>query len=171
MSLSNIKQLGHLFWCVTFDNLLTFSMLYVQSAIGTAMMEERFGYSEAEAGAIIVTPYMIGAVCMPFVGILADYFGRRQTMLIFGGTVHLIGQILYLTMANCDRCELSIFPQYLFGLNYSFYMVLLWGCMSYLVPERLYSLSAAIITCLMNLGCALLPVIFATLHDSTENWM
>ena len=77
MSLSNIKQLGHLFWCVTFDNLLTFSMLYVQSAIGTAMMEERFGYSEAEAGAIIVTPYMIGAVCMPFVGILADYFGRR----------------------------------------------------------------------------------------------
>ena len=77
MSLSNIKQLGHLFWCVTFDNLLTFSMLYVQSAIGTAMMEERFGYSEAEAGAIIVTPYMVGAVCMPFVGILADYFGRR----------------------------------------------------------------------------------------------
>lgn len=74
-------------------------------------------------------------------------------------------------MPSCDQCEGAVIPQFFYGLNYSVFMVLVWGCMSYLVPERSYSISQGIITCVMNFGCTILPVIFSSLHDSTPEWL
>lgn len=58
----------------------------------------------------------------------------------------------------------------LIGLSYALAFAVLWGCLVYIVDEKLMGKAMGLIVCLMNLGLGLMPMVIGILRDITGNY-
>lgn len=65
------------FWLMVIDAAITYSIQFSLTALGQSMLIKDYGYDEAEAGELLMLPYIIVCFLMPVVGMCADSFGRR----------------------------------------------------------------------------------------------
>lgn len=100
------------------DNFITYSILFTQTAIGTRQLEDRFGFSPANSGKLIVLPYFVTIFAMPILGRISDIYGHRQKIVILGGILHVIGVLIQMMSPDCktECITTAIVPLLLFGL-------------------------------------------------------
>lgn len=171
MSVANLMQLDAAFWLMNIDNFLTYSVLLTQTAIGTPQLIQRFGFSPDASGKLIVLPYFVTIFAMPVIGRITDSYGNRQKIIILGGVLHVIGVIMQMTLPDCKTgCYIVVVPLFLFGIQYSIYMILQFGSLSYIVKPQQQGTAYGILTSLQDLGCSFLPYLLAMLHDNTLGW-
>ena len=104
-------KLDTAFWLMNLDNMMTFSVLFTQTAIGTPLLEKRFGFSSEMSAKIIVLPYLVTIVAMPILGRITDLYGSRQKIIIFGGVLHLIGVLMQMSLPDCqEACYIAVVP-------------------------------------------------------------
>lgn len=157
------------------DCLLTYSMTFTIVAVGTDLMQSKYKFPETETGVFVTLPYLICALCMIPVGIIADSYGGRQTIIIFGGVTSLATFLLFLstpptTTENPSPAFSTVLPWVLLGLNQSIYYVLQWGSPSYMVRPSQISTAYGLFSSLQNLGCTLMPPLIAYVHDTCESY-
>jgi len=105
--------------------------------IASAVLQDRYGYDEEQAGFFFTLPYLVAAVVSPLIGLFVSKFGYRMTVTISGSFLMIIAHAMQLVIPTCDdRCWYSVVPSVLLGLSYSIYAVVLWGSLPYLVEAR-----------------------------------
>ena len=61
----------------------------------------------------------------------------------------------------------------LIGINFAIFSTIIWPSFSFLVNQENLGLSLGIVTCLINFGCMVMPVVVVSLKDTsnTKNLM
>lgn len=167
---SDIKQLEFGFWVFCLDCLLTYSMLFTSILVGTNLHQHKFSFNNKAAGVIITLPYLISGALMAPLGILADKKGQRMTMIYVAGVLNLAGHLIYLVHPECERCSTSVLPFILYGFVFTFYAVVMWGCIPFLVKPANIGTAYGILTSMQNFGTTVLPMIISGIHDQTDGF-
>lgn len=99
-------------------------------------------------------PYIISAVMCPFIGILIDKYGLRAVIAALGPAILIIVHALlgYSTIG-------PIGPLVGQGLAYTGFAAVLWPAIPLVVEDRFTGLAFGIATSLLNLGCAVFPLV------------
>ena len=136
--------------------------------IASAVLQERFGYDEVQAGFFFTLPYLVAAVTAPPVGFFVSKVGHRMTVTVVGSMLMIIAHAMQLFIPDCDdRCWYSVVPYIFLGLSYSTYAVVLWGSIPYMVEARTLGTAFGICTVFQNLGTVIAPPVMGYIQDST----
>jgi len=168
-SLKDLKLLGLPFWLTTFSCMCTYISVVNSVAIGSALLQNRFNYSEIEAGFFFGLPYTISACACPLVGIFVNRYGRRMTVTMLGSLLLIISHTLMMLLPECDKCFASKLPLILQGLGYTTYSVVLWGSFPYIVEARALGTAFGICTAFQNMGTVVAPIIVGLILEGTED--
>ena len=107
---------------------------------------------------------------MPLFGAFVDRKGKRMTIIFFGGLVTFGMHVVLLLLPDCHNCIVSMIPWIMYGFSLAIYMTVMWGSLSYVVPEHLLGIAYGVLVCIQNIGCTFLPYLMGTIHDhSLEN--
>lgn len=135
----DLQSLEAPFWLTCFSCCCTYIAIINQIVIGSGLLQDRFSYSEVEAGRYFQIPYMIAAVFSPFLGLFVDKYGHRMSITLLGSLIMIFAHFYELVLPSaptCDRCWASLGPLVLLGLSYTTYAVVLWGALPYMVEAR-----------------------------------
>jgi len=133
---SDLKLLEIPFWLTCLSCMCTYIAVINFVAIGSAVLQKRFKYSETEAGFYFTLPYLISAICSPILGWFVDKHGKRMTITIIGSLLMMVAHIIMILLPDCQECWSSLIPLVLLGLSYTTYAVVLWGALPYMVEAR-----------------------------------
>ena len=123
------------FWLMSLDCLLSYSIGFSSIVLGSGEYVDRFQYAPFESAQIITIPYLIAALTMPMIGKLNDKYGNRMNVIIIGGFLTLGSHIFQMLLPDCQKCWWSFIPIIINGVALSIYMTVLWGSISFIVPE------------------------------------
>jgi len=73
-------------------------------AIGSGVLQNRFGYSSTEAGFLYTLPYIISAVLSPLFGAFVNKFGHRMTFILGGSALMFLAHFISFVIKDCDKC-------------------------------------------------------------------
>lgn len=104
--------------------------------IGSKVLQQRFHYSEVEAGYYFTLPYIIAAFLSPILGWFVEKYGKRMTITLGGSILMIAAHVIQICLPDCQRCWISLLPLVILGLSYTTYAVVLWGALPYMVEAR-----------------------------------
>ena len=135
--ISDLKKMDYGFWIIAIDCMLTYGMCFSQTVFGTAMMRDRFGFKDDETGAYVTSSYLVSTFMMPIFGKIADTYGYRVSIMFIGGINTFCWHFMQLCLDDCDgTCWYDIVPYIMYGFSLAIYMVIMWGSLSFIVPEK-----------------------------------
>ena len=115
-------------------------MVITSVMVGSDALIKRFSYSEKDASVVIELQFLVAAFLLPLFGWLIDKRGKIILVLIFGGVVNLGTHLLTLFLPDCtedDRhCMMPMVPFMIYGLNFTIYIVAMWGSIPYMVNDK-----------------------------------
>lgn len=126
--------------------------------IASAVLQDRYGYDEEQAGFFFTLPYLVAAGASPLIGMFVSKFGYRMTVTLVGNFLMIFAHAMQLFIPSCDdRCWYSVMPSNLLGFAYASYAVVIWGSLPYLVEARTLGTAFGICTVFNNLGTVISP--------------
>jgi MFS family permease len=73
----DLKTFNRSFWLICFSCVLVYVAIFPYIQVVSDMLQTKFHFSEAKAGALFGIPYIISACASPFLGYFIDRFGKR----------------------------------------------------------------------------------------------
>jgi MFS family permease len=70
--------------------------------IGSAVLQDRFHFSEERAGFFFTLPYVISAVCSPILGWFVDKYGKRMSVTLIGAGLMVAAHTYNVMINDCD---------------------------------------------------------------------
>ncbi len=114
------------------------------------------------ATTVMSIPYIISAVCSPFLGKVVDNFGYRALIATFAPFL-LIWVHLSLAISTVTP-EIPLAGQ---GLSYSAFAAVLWPSIPLVVEKRLIGLAYGVCTSVQNIGLATFPLMVAAIYEGS----
>ena len=114
--------------------------------IGTNELRTMYGWDQDTASAIDTMPYIIAALMMPIVGLVADCIGKRAFLMMIGSLSMLFGHIFMLIHPSCDKCWESAIPFVCYGFSLTLYIVVNWGSLPLIVEPEIMSSAFGILS-------------------------
>jgi MFS family permease len=114
------------------------------------------------ATTVMSIPYIISAICSPFLGKVVDNYGYRALIATCAPFL-LIWVHLSLAITTITP-EIPLAGQ---GLSYSAFAAVLWPSIPLVVEKRLIGLAYGVCTSVQNIGLATFPLIVATIYESS----
>ena len=162
MKINDFKKLGTGFWLICFDALIYYSSFTASITIGTD--EVKTSKSKIRPGDVITVQMLVIAFSMPILGILIDKIGKRLHFSLSGALLNFTGHLMYYFGLN----PYLIFIFY--GLSYSLFIVSEWSALAYIVEPAFLSYAYGIMTCFMNVGYCILPLIISKVHVDSNSY-
>ena len=120
--------------------------------------------AEQTVSVIMSIPYIISGAASPFFGILVDYYGNRATLTLLSSVVLLAVHASFAWSKNSP-----VGPLVGQGIAYTAFAAVLWPAIPLLVSEELRGLSFGIGTASYNAGCAVVPLLAASIYTHSGN--
>ena len=120
--------------------------------------------AEQVVSVVMSIPYTISGVASPIFGMAVDYYGQRATMAAVSEVV-LIAVHATLAWSTCS----PVAPLVGQGIAYTTFAAVLWPAIPLLVKEEQRGLAFGIGTASYNLGCAIVPLLAASIYTHSEN--
>jgi MFS family permease len=102
LSLNDLKEFSFGYWLMNLDGALVYGLTTIASSIGTNELSSRFSYSQSQASAIFVLPYLFPIFGLPLLGTWCDKYGKRMTINFLSGYFLLIMHLIYLFTPDCN---------------------------------------------------------------------
>ena len=169
---SDIRTFNLSFWIICMSCVLTYTAIFPFIQVASKMLQERFGFSDIDAGALFTLPYTISAFTSPFLGILIDKIGRRGLLIIMSAIILFAAHVTNMFLPNCsagEDCYSELGPLILIGIGYSIYAAALWGSIPYVVEARTVGTAFGFCTAIQNTGMAIAPSIVGAIIDATKD--
>lgn len=118
-----MKQFQWSFWLVLCIGMFSMSLYVPFMDNANRLYQKRFCFTQLTAGKALILPYIIAAVCSPFLGLLVDKVGHKRYFIMMGLSMFTIGQIFILAYPQCisDQLNGSVVGLVFIGLGYCFY--------------------------------------------------
>ena len=128
----------------------------------TAEYCRRFTAAAYRANSAMSIPYAISALLSPPVGYFVDQRGLRASLSIVA-SASLLAVHLALGLTDVSP-ELPLVGQ---GVAYTFFSAVLWSSVPIVVEEHVVGFAFGIVTCVQNLGSALVPLLVAAIYEAS----
>ena len=165
--IQSLKSFEKGFWLMALDCLFSWSIGFSSIVLGSGEYVDRFSYMPFESAQIITVPYLISAFMMPVLGKMCDKYGQRMHIIIIGGFLTLGSHVIQMLLSDCQKCWWSFIPIIINGIVLSIYTAVMWGSVSFIVPESQVGMAFGIVICLQNFGTTIIPVFLGYIHDTT----
>lgn len=165
----DLKDFELPFWLTCLSCFCTYIAIINSIVIGSKVLQQRFGYSEVEAGYYFTLPYMIAAIFSPLLGWFVEKYGKRMTITLTGSFLMTAAHVIQLCLPDCERCWVSLLPLIILGLSYTTYAVVLWGALPYMVEARALGTAFGICTMFQNLGTVIAPPTIGLIQGKTAS--
>ena len=165
--LSDIYKFERPYWLIITSCVLLYSVLFpFLSNVCNLMLQQKYGYSETEAGTANFLPYLISAILAAPLGYMIDKIGKRALVVMFSSLLITLSMIICMLQPGSPdpenvRDESVLLPLILLGVGYSIYACALWGSIPYTVPDKMFGSAFGICTSIQQVGLTLTPIILA----------
>ena len=90
-------------------------------------MQERFSFTNTEAGSIASLPYLIASLSVPLLGSFIQKVGEKHYEALLMFSLALIGSAncSYMLLPDWPRTQMSIWPLVPFGLGHALFTIML----------------------------------------------
>ena len=159
-----IKQLNLIFWIISILILLTYGCLMPFNYMAVGFFTNNFNISKKLSGALMGTPFLMGAIFVPLLGIFVDKYGFRTELVLSSGLFLLASFILFIFMK-------PYFPLIILGFGYSIFACILWPAISVVIKDKNFvGFAYGIATCLQNISMSINPMIIAEILVKYKNY-
>jgi len=119
------------YWLLLFSCLVVYASILPFNNIASREISLKYGYDSTTSDYYLMIPFLISAVCSPFLGGVVDLFGRRAVLLTMSASFLVLAHLL-LGYAMPP----AWLPMVIIGLSYSVYAAAMWPSVSYVVEQR-----------------------------------
>ena len=99
---NDLKELELPFWLTCLSCMCTYISIINSIIIGSAVLQNRFKFSEQKAGFFFTLPYVISAVCSPVLGWFVDKYGKRMSVTLIGAGLMVAAHTMEVMIDDCD---------------------------------------------------------------------
>ena len=100
--------------------------------------QQRFNFTNTEAGSIASLPYVIASLSVPVFGSVVMKIGEKhyESLLMFSLTLLALTHIAYILLPDWSQCQMSIWPLVPFGLGHALFTIMLSPTVPKIVPNK-----------------------------------
>jgi MFS family permease len=113
-------------------------------------------------------PYLISAICSPFLGKIIDRVGRRALFITISSALLIVAYVVSASLPATDGSKLEIIPLVIVGTAYSVYCAAIWGSIPYTVSPHTVGTAFGICTAIQNIGLVIAPTVVGWLKTHTS---
>ncbi|CAD8147015.1 unnamed protein product [Paramecium octaurelia] len=159
INFKDIAKLSGTFWILIIICMLTEALFVPFLDNGNELLQERFGMTAEQAGLFLIIPYLVASGSTPFIGNMADKFGRRSLLIIVTSFIFLITHILFIFRMCTSACFLITLPLTILGLCFGFYASVVIPSVPFVVKSNLVGTAFGLTGVFQNTALALFPMI------------
>lgn len=119
---------------------------------------------QAQASYVMSIPYIMSACLSPILGGVVDKVGGRAIVCFISAAM----LVLVHTLMGFATSLTPVIPMIGQGMAYSMFAAALWPSVPYLVPKESIGMAYGVVTAIQNAGLAGIPLVVATVYESSD---
>eukprot|EP01012_Entosiphon_sulcatum_P060292 TRINITY_DN8517_c0_g1_i1.p1 TRINITY_DN8517_c0_g1~~TRINITY_DN8517_c0_g1_i1.p1 ORF type:complete len:653 (-),score=115.71 TRINITY_DN8517_c0_g1_i1:40-1956(-) len=148
------------FWLVCLTAMVYFSAIFPFQSTGTAMLVQRYDYSESSAQQLMSLLPLTSMFISPLLGIVVDQLGRKGTFIIVGLGI-MFGAFAIMVTAP----DLLLVTILVLGVVYSLLPAAVWPCVPCIVPSSSYGVAYGLLGSAANVGLTVAYPLVGTFQE------
>ncbi|MBI4699672.1 MAG: MFS transporter [Deltaproteobacteria bacterium] len=149
------------FWFITLLCVTFYSAVFPFQAYAPAILERKFGYSQAGAGHVASALIVGTMIFTPILGWFVDRKGKRASLMMVGSLLLVPCHLLI----GCTHFW-PILPVFLVGVALSLVPAALWAAIPMMVPESRLGTAFGVIGYVQNVGLLVFPWVAGKINDA-----
>ena len=168
IQLSDLKDLGKVFWILTVNSFLAYAVIYTFLGASNDILVKCFGFDDKVSGNLVSIIYIMSAVISPFFALIIDRFGMRVFWLNLATVLFIATHCLFVLLPEYEEeSYMALLPVVGFGLGYAVYTAVIWPCVPMVVSEKVCGTAYGLATAFQNGMAALVFMTAGHIQDET----
>jgi len=172
-SLQDLKKAKKIFFMIALNVALLYAGFFGFTNNLNDHMVSRFGFTPAQAGAIIPIIYICPSAITPFFGTFVDKKGKRVLMILIASFIFLFSHFFIAFLPDAPKGTISydiIWGLVGVGIFYSIYAAVIWPCIALVVDEKLTGLGYGFTNSSQSLIMIFVPLILGHINVDTKEY-
>jgi len=172
-SLKEILKAKRIFFMIALNVALLYAGFFGFTNNLNDHMVTRFGFTPAQAGAIIPVIYICPSAITPFFGTLVDKIGKRVIMIFIASCIFLVSHFFIAFIPDAPEGTTSytiLWGLVGVGIFYSIYAAVIWPCIALVIEEKLTGLGYGFTNSSQSLIMIIVPLILGKINVSTADF-
>ena len=144
------------------------SSIYCFSYIASGFLQDRFGYSAIEAGSLMSISFFVSAFLSPFVGVLADKWGKRAGMMVLANGLVLGFQVFWMGVGDGIGTWGVVVAFVELGVAFAIYVTVFWSSLACVVSESVAGTALGLVYSVENVALVVVPVVIGFIQENTQ---
>jgi len=167
ITMSDVKYFDRIVWLLIINFGLLFGCSFSLNAFTNNLYSTRYQFTNAEAGNIISTNFIVLAVSAAFIGKIVDKHGHRASLLTASSVFGLFGFLYFLIVPTGDKPFSSIIPQLIFGFQLGIGEAVLCPSLPLVLKEKYLGTGFGLLFVIENVLVFIFPVAAAFIKNFT----
>eukprot|EP01006_Ploeotia_vitrea_P047501 TRINITY_DN67133_c7_g7_i4.p1 TRINITY_DN67133_c7_g7~~TRINITY_DN67133_c7_g7_i4.p1 ORF type:complete len:401 (-),score=182.20 TRINITY_DN67133_c7_g7_i4:743-1945(-) len=161
----SLRMFSSAFWLIVAICIFHYSVVISFSDFSADFFHEQFGYSAEKASRVQSVTTIIGLVLTPVCGWMADEWGRRASMMMFGSMLLVPAHLLVgiFSTPPLSSCILQ-------GLASALVCAALWPSIPLVLPEHLVNTAVGLMTAMQNCALFVVPLIVGEIRERSGSY-
>lgn len=134
--ISSVKSFTRVSWALFVTKMLLAASFFVFMNQINDHLYSVFGFTNVEAGKIVLIIYLSGVFFIPLIGKLIDNFGKRAEFIVLSAVLLIAGHTLFIVLAEGSSMYPVIMPLTLMGVFYALFTGVVWPSIPLVVKEK-----------------------------------
>eukprot|EP01102_Stenamoeba_stenopodia_P011345 TRINITY_DN347_c1_g1_i1.p1 TRINITY_DN347_c1_g1~~TRINITY_DN347_c1_g1_i1.p1 ORF type:complete len:447 (-),score=69.93 TRINITY_DN347_c1_g1_i1:44-1384(-) len=162
-SWSGVFSLPKLFWVMVLATFFVYAGLLPVISFITQLLEEKWGLTSIAASSTASIFYFCATVTLVPMGIFIDRYAHRMTLAVLSALLPVIAHFMLGTTYIAPALPIAIL-----GFSYSLFPATIWPSIPLIIGGELLGTAFGIITCALNIGLFLCPLMLGILKSVLE---
>ena len=119
--------------------------------------------AEALAGLYMCIPFLVGAICIPFFGLVVNLIGRRSHILIVATS---LGTVSFISLYASN----TLFALILLGIAYTLFATVLWPTVTMVLNKSILAFAFGYFSSVINLTLFLFQIVVMMIYHKTNSY-
>ncbi|CAD8068369.1 unnamed protein product [Paramecium primaurelia] len=172
VSFKDIKNLNGTFWILVLICTLTLGSYIPFLDDANDFLQEKFEFTNVQAGKVLTIPYLMAAITSPFFGPYIDKVGKRRKIILITCILFTLTHFAFGIMPNGKHGQpnwFSVIPLMLLGSNYALYSCVLIPSIQYIVAQKVVGTAFGLLGMFESIALAFFPIIAGYIVEISEN--
>jgi len=172
ISLNDLKSFKTIYYLLLFNCFFLYGAFFGLNNNLNKIMQDRFGFSNQQAGFCIPIVYICSAIITPLFGKFTDEKGKRVFWMLIASSLFFLD---HLAIAFLPDTTAEGRPNYAMiavllgvGLFYATYAAIFWPCISLVVKEHMTGTAYGVVCSLQNLMLTIIPLAIGAIAKKTK---
>ncbi|CAK74433.1 unnamed protein product (macronuclear) [Paramecium tetraurelia] len=172
VSFKDIKNLNGTFWILVLICTLTLGSYIPFLDDANDFLQEKFQFTNVQAGKVLTTPYLMAAITSPFFGPYIDKVGKRRKFILITCVLFTLTHFAFGIMPNGEHGSpnwFSIIPLMFLGSSFALYSCVLIPSIQYIVAEKVVGTAFGLLGMFESVALAFFPILAGYIVELSDN--